>query len=57
MRCKKGDIIRAGNKYFSVYGVLGNVVYVKQMLDVNSSPSYKWEDVLKNYRKIEIMGE
>lgn len=33
---------------------MGNI-YTKQMFDVNDSPVYEWEDVLKQYQKIEIM--
>lgn len=51
----KGDMIRDGEDYFSVFCVMGSVVYVKRIFDVNSSPVYEWEDVLKQYRKIEIM--
>lgn len=51
----KGDIIKDGEKYFSVLCVLGSVVYVKQIFDVNDTRMYMWEEVLKQYRKIEIM--
>lgn len=51
----KGDIIRDGEKYFSIFCVMGSVIYVKQLFDVNVTPAYEWTDVLKHYRKIEIM--
>ena len=51
----KGDIIKDGEKYFSVLCVLGSVVYVKQIFDVNDTRMYMWEEVLKQYLKIEIM--
>ena len=51
----KGDIIKDGEKYFSIFCVRGNVIYVKQIDDVNVTPAYEWTDVLKHYRKIEIM--
>lgn len=51
----KGDIIRDGEKYFSIFCVMGSVIYVKRVFDVNDTPVYEWTDVLKHYRKIEIM--
>lgn len=54
---KKGEIIRDGESLFSIFCVLGSVVYVKRATDVNDSPSYEWKEVLKRYRKIEIMGK
>ncbi len=55
MELNKEEIIKDGENLFSVFCVLGSVVYVKRVFDVNSSPSYKLEEVLKHYRKIEIM--
>lgn len=55
MQLNKEEIIKDGENLFSVFCVWGSVVYVKRALDVNSSPSYKLEEVLKHYRKIEIM--
>lgn len=55
MIMNKGDIIKDGGAYFSVFCVMGSVVYVKKMLDVNDTPAYELEEVLKSYRKIEIM--
>lgn len=51
----KGDIIRDGERYFSFFCVMGCVMYVKQIYDVNVTPVYELEEVLKKYRKIEIM--
>lgn len=51
----KGDIIRDGENYFSVLCIVGSVVYIKQIDDVNATPVYELEDILKKYRKIEIM--
>lgn len=56
MKLKKDDIIRDGPSTLSVFCVLGRVIYAKRILDVNESPSYEWEEVLKHYRKIEIIG-
>ncbi len=56
MQLKREELITDGEKLFSVFCVLGSVVYVKQISDVNSSPSYELEEVLKHYRKIEIMS-
>lgn len=55
MKMNKGDIIRNGENYFSVFCVMGSVVYAQQLFDVNVTPAYEWTDVLKHYRKIEIM--
>ena len=55
MQLKREEIIKDGEKMFSVFCVLGSVVYVKRVFDVNSSPTYELEKVLKYYRKIEIM--
>ena len=55
MQLNKEEIIKDGENLFSVFCVLGSVVYVLRVFDVNSSPSYELEEVLKYYRKIEIM--
>lgn len=55
MELNKEEIIKDGENLFLVFCVLGSVVYVKQVFDVNSSPTYELEEVLKHYRKIEIM--
>ena len=55
MQLNKEEIIKDGKNLFSVFCVLGSVAYVKQVSDVNSSPAYELEEVLKHYRKIEIM--
>ena len=57
MKLNKDEIIRDGDDYFSVFCVMGSVVYVKSVSDVNSTPFYELEDVLKHYRKIEIIGD
>jgi len=51
----KGNIIKDGEDYFSIFCILGNTVYVKHVFGVNDSPVYELEEVLKHYRKIEIM--
>lgn len=55
MQLKKEEINIDGENMFSIFCVLGSVVYVKRVFDVNSSPSYELKEVLKHYRKIEIM--
>lgn len=55
MTVNKGDIIKDGENYFSVFCVMGSVIYVKCIHDVNDSPVYELVEVLKQYRKIEIM--
>lgn len=56
MQLNKGEIIKDGDNYFSIFCVMCSVIYVKRILDVNSSPYYELEEVLKHYRKIEIMN-
>ncbi len=55
MQLNKDNLIKDGKMIFAVFCVLGSVVYVKPFGDVNSSPAYELEEVLKHYRKIEIM--
>lgn len=55
MQLNKNDVIKDGKNIFSVFCVLGNMVYVKRVFDVKDSPTYELEEVLKHYRKIEIM--
>lgn len=55
MQLNKEEIIKDGENLFSVFCVMGSVVYVLRVFDVNSSPSYELEEVLKYYRKIEII--
>ena len=55
MKLNKNDIIKEGENIYTVFRTLGSVVYVKQVFDVNSSPAYELEEVLKYYLKIEIM--
>ena len=55
MVLNKEEIIKDGENLFAVFCVLGSVAYVKLVFDVNSSPTYELNEVLKYYRKIEIM--
>lgn len=55
MELNKEEIIKDNENLFSVFCVLGSVVYVERVFDVNGSPAYELEEVLKHYRKIEIM--
>ena len=59
MQLNKGDIIKDGENYFSIFCVMCSVIYVKKVLNVNSTPTsyYELEEVLKHYRKIEIIGD
>ena len=57
MQLNKGDLIRDGDKMFSVFCVLGSVIYVQNAANVKSTPAHEWKDVLENYRKIEIIGD
>ena len=56
MQLNKDEIIKDGENHYSVFCILGSVIYVKRTLDINSIP-YTLEDVLKHYRKIEIIGD
>lgn len=55
IKLSRNDAIKDGENLYSVYCMMGSVVYVKRVSDVNSSPTYELEEVLKYYRKIEIM--
>ena len=55
MKICKNDMIKDGEDYFSVFCVMGSVIYVKRIHDVNNIPVYELEEVLEHYRKIEIM--
>ena len=55
MKLNKNDIIKEGENIYTVFCTMGSVVYVKYAQDVNSSPTYELEEVLKHYRKMEIM--
>lgn len=57
VKMKTGEIIKDGENLFSIFGILGSVVYVKRVSGVNVTPSYELEEVLKQYRKIEIIGK
>lgn len=55
IKLSRNDAIKDGENLFLVYCVLGSVVYVKRAFDVKDSPPYELEEVMKHYRKIEIM--
>lgn len=55
MQPKKDEIIQDGENLFSVFCVLGGVIYAKPVFDVNVTPAYELDEVLKYYRKIEVM--
>lgn len=57
MQLNKGDIIKDGENYFSIFCIMCSVIYVKRVFNVNSTPYHELEEVLKHYRKIEIMGD
>lgn len=57
MHLNKGDIIKDGEEYFSIFCVMFSVIYVKCISDIDNKPCYELQDVLKHYRKIEIMGK
>ncbi len=55
MQLNKEEIIKDGENLFSVFCVLGSVLYVKRVFNVNDTLAYELKEVLKYYRKIEIM--
>ncbi len=55
MQLKKDEMIRDGENIFSVFCVLGGVIYAKPTFDVNVTPDYELGEVLKYYRKVEVM--
>ena len=52
MQLNRNDIIKDGENFFAVFCIMGSVVYVKPFADVNDTPAYGLEEVLKHYRKI-----
>lgn len=55
MELNKEEIIKDGENLFSVFCVMGSVIYVKRVFDVKDILTYELKKVLKYYRKIEIM--
>lgn len=55
MQLNKDDLIKDGEIICTVFCIMGSVVYVKPFVDVKDTPSYDLKEVLKHYRKIEIM--
>lgn len=55
MQLNKDDIIKDGENYYSVFCIMCSVIYVKRVCDVKSNLAYKLDEVLKHYRKIEVM--
>lgn len=56
MQLNKGDIIKDGENFYSIFCVMMSVIYVKRMTEFIDTPCYELEEVLKHYRKIEIMN-
>ena len=56
MQLNKGDIIKDGENFYSIFCVMMSVIYDKRMTEFLDSPYYELEEVLKYYRKIEIMN-
>lgn len=56
MQLNKGDIIKDGEEYFSIFCIMCSVIYVQRVSGTGNKPYYELEDILKHYRKIEIMG-
>lgn len=56
MKLNKGDIIKDGENLYSIFCVMMSVIYVKRMTEFIDTPCYELEEVLKHYRKIEIMN-
>ena len=57
MKINKGDIIKDGEEYFSVFCVMCSVIYVQRVSDIGKKTYYELEEILKHYRKIEVMGD
>lgn len=55
MQLNKEDIIKDGNNFYAVFCVLGSTIYVRKVFDVNITSSYELKEVLKFYRKMEVM--
>jgi len=54
---EKGAIIRDGEIDFSISCVMGSVIYVERVFGVDVTQDYEAKEVLKHYRKIEIIGK
>lgn len=57
MQLNKGDFIKDGEEYFSAFCVMCSVIYVQRVSDIGKKLYYELENILKHYRKIEIMGD
>lgn len=55
MQLNKEDIIKDSNNFYAVFCVLGSTIYARKVFDVNITPSYELKEVLKFYRKMEVM--
>lgn len=55
MQLNKNDIIKDGENIYAVFCVMGSVIYVKPFSGVYDAPVYELEEILKHYRKIELM--
>ncbi len=55
MQLNRNDIIKDGENIFSVFCVMGSAICGKPFADVYDTSAYEMEEILKYYRKIEIM--
>ena len=55
MKLNQGDIIKDGDDYFSIFCIMCSVIYVKRVSDIGKHPYYELQEIMKHYRKIEIM--
>ena len=55
MQLNNGDMIRDGDNMFSIFCILGNVIYAQQDQSVDGTVAYNIEEILKYYRKLEIV--
>lgn len=56
MKLVKGDLIKDGDKFYTVYCVIMSVVYLKPYSDEVYSEYIELSEVLQCYRKIEVIG-
>lgn len=57
MNLNKGDIIKDGEHYYSIFCIMFSVIYVQRVSEPGTKTCYKLEDILQHFKKIEIMGD
>lgn len=56
MKLAKGDLIKDGDNFYTVFCIIMSTVYVKPYVDRVHSEYIELSEVLQCYRKIEVIG-